>query len=692
VRTALTKNRSVIFGLVVSLLTVFPMLVRGEEALQTGGVTIKADTIAYDRKTDTYRAVGNVQLGWDGVTLTADRALLSEAGNEAVAEGGVRLVKGGDVLRSERIRVNLLTEQGEVTNGDLFVKKSNFYIRGNKIMKVGENDYHLERGSFTSCDGDPPSWKFTASDLDVTIEDFARGRNALLYIKGIPVFYTPYLIFPVKRERQSGFLFPRIGSSTKKGFNLDIPYYWAISPSQEATFDLDIQSKRGAGTGLEYSYLRPHGSIGNVQGYHIYDANLGKGRTNLVVHQQEWFSPTLAFKSDVDLVTDHAFYRDFAEASGEYNRQVLDSSVSLTKNWQNYSLAGEVRYLDNLEASSNRGTQQKLPTIGFTALRQRLPGIPLYLGLDSSFVDFYHEDGINGQRLDFHPLAAIYYPLPVGLDVSARGGYRQRFYNAYGGTPGNGAYGVGLADAAATVATSFARVFDAHLGTMSRVRHTLVPEAGWAFVQEKSQSNLPSFDFDDRVLGQTMTTWALTNYLTGKFQDGDTPPSYRDLLSLRVSQGYQLSGARRDLLTLVDEGRRLTDLRLEADFTPLNELALFTDSRYNPYRSRLSTVATGFDLKDGRGDTTGLAYRFSREEVEYLEGKVGVSLVKPYVFNYTGRYSFDRGGFLESYYALEYRHQCWSVIFTYRDRSDDRSFIVNVSLGGIGSIGKVKAF
>jgi len=217
------KLKTAILSLIFFLPVLFsPMAAAGEEVAKTGGVTIKSDALSYDQESDTYRATGNVQIVWDEVTLTADSVSLSEAGNEAVAEGKVSLVKGGDVLHSDRIRINLLTELGEVTNGDLFSRKTNFYLRGKKMMKVGKDDYRLENGTFTSCDADPPSWKFTASDLDVTMEGFARGWNAVFYIKDVPVFYTPYMLFPAKSERQSGLLFPRIGSTTKKGFIFDI--------------------------------------------------------------------------------------------------------------------------------------------------------------------------------------------------------------------------------------------------------------------------------------------------------------------------------------------------------------------------------------------------------------------------------------------------------------------------------------
>ena len=148
-----------------------------------------------------------------------------------------------------------------------------------------------------ACDGPAPSWKFTARDLDVTVEDYARGKDAVFYVADIPVFYTPYIAFPVMRERQSGFLIPRIGSSSIKGFYLDIPYYWAISPSQDVTFDVDGQTKRGAGIGVDYRYLRPKGSDGQFRGYLIYDTQRDLERGYVIIKGREFISPSLTLTS-----------------------------------------------------------------------------------------------------------------------------------------------------------------------------------------------------------------------------------------------------------------------------------------------------------------------------------------------------------------------------------------------------------
>ena len=671
--------------------TTFPALaVEGVPGV--GEVKVRADAVSYDKEKDYLQATGNVEIRWDHFTLLSDSALVRKGENAAVAEGKVSLSRGEDILKSDRVRINYVTGLGDAENGDLFIKQRNFHMRGARFIKSGKEEYRLERGTFTTCDGDDPSWRFTASDLDVTIEDYARGKNAVFYVRDIPVFYTPYILFPVKRERQTGFLFPRVGSSTKKGFNLDIPFYWAISPSQDFTFDLDGQTKRGAGIGVDYRYLRPRESGGEFKGYFIYDTLMEKERGYFTLRGHEFLTPSLTLTSDVSLTLDRIFFHDYGEASGDYNRQILDSTVFLTKNLEESSFTADMRYVDNLDATNNRATLQKLPTLTFTRLRSPLGTTPLHLGLDSSFTNFYRDDGIRGQRLDLHPTLAYYHAFPQGVDLSAWGGYRQRLYNGYGANPGDGYHDDGMFDAGATVSTSLARVYGAERGDLRAVRHTIIPELSYTFVQEKNQNRLPFFDFNDRLVGQGLTTWSLANFVTGKYTAPAGPPLYRDLLYLRLSQGYQVGGSRRDLLTLVDELRRFTDIRIEARYNPVKIVSINTDNRYNPYMTRFSTASVGLDLNDNGGNQAALSYRFSRDQVEYLEGKAVLSLVKPFVFNYSCRYSFDKGGFLESYYSTEYKRQCWSVILSYRDRQDNREFMVSFTLAGVGAIGPMKAF
>jgi LPS-assembly protein len=673
------------------LLTVFLLFasVVSSPALETtspdpGGVNIKADTIGYDKNTDSYNATGKVRIDWSGVILFADTVSLRQEDNLAVAEGNVLFVKDENTLRGSRAEVNLVTEKGEISDATLFVKDGNFRLSGKTLQKTGAEDYHVENGSFTTCDGEVPSWKFSAAELDVTRNRYAVGKHAVFYIKDVPVLYFPYIVYPVMEERQSGFLIPRVGISSKKGFYLEIPYYQVISPSQDATFYLDIQSKRGAGLGANYRYLLRSGGSGDARAYLIYDTEEDKLRGNFLLRHQQSFSPTLFFRTNIELTLDRNFYKDYGEVSGEYNRQYLESSAFITKHWERFSLTSELRYTENLYAVNNKATLQELPIITFTGLKQRLGDTPFFVSLDSTFTNFYRQNGLQGQRFNLHPMLTFYHSPVNGLDAAAWVGYYQRFYNTYGGDIAEGTNDIGIPNVGASLSSTLSRVYDVDWGPLKRVKHTIIPEISYSFLPLKNQDGLPFFDYNDRQVAENMISYSVTNYLTGKFLSPDSPATYRDLGYLRISQGYEFSGTRRDVLTLVDDQRSFTDVRIEAQLTPVERLSFLLDSRFNTYQANFSTLSVAADVSDSEGNSARVGYRFARDEIRYLEGRLNISYVDPFVFHYLTRYSFDTKSFLESYYALEFKQQCWGLTFAYRERPGDRSYTVNFTLSGIG--------
>jgi LPS-assembly protein len=657
-------------------------------------VKIKADTLSVDVPSDSYHAEGAVHLMDDGASLFADSVIYGRLSGQAVASGNVFLEKAGDTVKGDRISLNLRTRRGEVSNGELFIKKPNFRVRGKLLEKTGDEDYHVERASFTTCDGDAPSWHFEARDVKVTLDDYATARDAVFYAGDVPLLYTPYLVFPAKRERQSGLLIPKFGRSSQKGFFIDQPYYWAINASQDVTFNLDLESSRGAGEGADYRYIRARGSEGRFQEFFIYDTEQNRIRGEVNQKHLEIISPSTILSSDVHLITDRSYYRDYGDIAGEYNRQLLESSVSLDHSWQRYSVAGEVRYAEDLQAKNNDATLQRLPAISFIGAGEKVG--PFFYSLDSGFENFQRKAGVTGERLQLHPRLS-YYAKPAGLlDLSLYGGYQERIYNAYGaGTP-SGVREVGQADAGANVSLPLERIYG---GTL---RHLLIPGFEYGFVDHRRDNDFPApgqiFDYGDRVLGQSLATWSLSSVFTGKFSEEGGAPEYRDLLYLKLSQGYQFSGQRRDLLTLVDPGHHLTDLMLESRVTPVKGAALSLDSRYNTIDGNLSTLGVGIDFKGEGTNLAAVSYRYSRHELDYLEGRVVFPVAPRFTGTVLGRYSFDKGGFLESRYALEYKQQCWSVIADYSDRPGspqipaNRGFTVNFALMGVGTLGPLRAF
>ena len=664
-----------------------------DQAPRPGGeVRLQADRLSHGQGDDSIQADGNVELLWNGTKLYADMASYLQGEGVVTATGRVRLLRGDDILTGDRVRLQVGPRTGMIENGHLFVKKNNLHLRGAEIEKTGDQDYRFSQGSITSCDGENPGWKFLVDDLRITMNDYATGRNVYFYLGETPVFWLPYIAYPVVTERQSGFFFPKFGNSDKKGAFLDIPYYWAISPSSDATFDLDLQSNRGAGMGVDHRYLSERKGHGRNRGYLIYDTSEHRLRGSLELKQQINFSDDTYWRAEVNQVLDRDFYRDYGVLSGEYNKQYLGTTAFLSHRRDSLLLSGGVDYIKDLDAVSNRATLQKLPYLTLMGTGSRIGDTRFQYSFDSSIVQLERDIGGSGQRFFLSP--RISYTRPVGewLTGGLWAGYGQRLYHADESTGAGGWHGRGAAEGGASIRTELARTFDVSFGETSRLRHLIVPELSYEFRENSGEGGLPFFDYDDRPVSGQVVTLSLLNVLTGKSVRGGMV-DYRDLLRLTLSQGYQLSGDRRDLLVLVDEGRPFADTRLKAELFPLPAIRLLTDLRISPYSGTLNNASIGVDGGEEKGNRVGLSWHHAKDRLDYLEASFTLKELNPFTLSAMGRYSYDKPGFLESLYSIEYRQQCWSLNLTYRERPDNNNELTfNFTLAGLGQTGPLRAF
>lgn len=654
-------------------------------------VVLKADRLSHEQNEDVIQAEGNVELVWGGTRLYSAIATYYRGEGLVSAGGGIKLLKDDDILTGESAKLKLVSRTGLIEKGHMFVRKNNLHLRGAEIEKIGDQDYRLQQGSITTCDGERPGWKFVVDDLKVTIDEFATGKSAFFYLGETPVFWLPYIIFPVKTERQSGFFFPKFGNSEKKGVFLDIPYYWAISASSDATFDLDLQSKRGVGMGLEYRYLSLNRGNGLTRAYLIYDTLQDRFRGDLGLKQQANFAADTYWRADVNLALDEDFYRDYGVVSGEYNKQYLETIVFLSHKRGDLIASAGVDYLNNLDVPNNKTTLQTLPFLTLMGTGARLGATPLYYSYDASAVHLERDEGARGERLGFSPRLTIGQELVAGVSGRLWAGYNQRFYHATDAGSADDWHGHGVAEGGGAVQAEFGRTFDTASGGLVKLRHLLIPELGYEFREKRSTAEIPFFDYDDRPVAGQLLTLSLHNVLTGKSVKGDTV-DYRDLLRVTLSQGYQLSGERRDLLVLVDEGRPFTDTRLKAELFPDPRLRLQTDLRISPYSGSLTNASLGVDGVGTTGSRLGLSWHRAQNELDYLEGSFTLKELKPFTVSALGRYAFDKPGFLEKMYSVEYGHQCWSLNVTYRERPDNKELTFNFTLTGLGATGPLRAF
>lgn len=106
--------------------------------------------------------------------------------------------------------------------------------------------YEFDQATYSTCPPDTSVWQVRTSHLTL---DKTTGRgsayNARILVKGVPVFYSPYLNFPIDKRRKTGFLWPTEGSSSQSGPYLRVPFYWNMAPNYDTTITPSFLSKRG---------------------------------------------------------------------------------------------------------------------------------------------------------------------------------------------------------------------------------------------------------------------------------------------------------------------------------------------------------------------------------------------------------------------------------------------------------------
>ncbi len=295
-------------------------------------VTIQADSLRYDRKTNTYFADGNVKISQKDYTLTSLKATLNEETGDAEAMGKARLVSPDNVVFAEVIKVNFNTKLGVIEQGNIFVKNGNYRIKGNPLEKVGDQEYIITGGGFTTCDAENPFWYMRAKSLDVRMDRDVYAKGAVFYIKGIPVLYMPYVWLPMLKPRTSGFMIPSGGYNTKDGVRLIESYYWAPVDNFDSTLTLDYRALRGLGVADEIRYAQNKDTKLSLYGYYMSDRLIDADRYNLSLKYQEVFAPDISGRADIR-VSDKNFFRDLTDATLERTQRALDSNVWLTDRW-----------------------------------------------------------------------------------------------------------------------------------------------------------------------------------------------------------------------------------------------------------------------------------------------------------------------------------------------------------------------
>ncbi len=211
---------------------------------------LQGDQLIYDTNGNRVVARGNVEIFYNDYILTADEVVYDQSAGTLTAVGNVMLKEPqGNVIRADRYTLTDDFRDGFVQSLSV-VTRDDTRISAEGATRREGNVTEFQNGRFTPCKSDgntPPLWCISAARVIHDKEAATISyQDAQFELFGQPIIYLPYFQHPDPSvKRKSGFLAPDIGQSTSLGFITGIPYYYALAPNMDFTFNPTYMSKQG---------------------------------------------------------------------------------------------------------------------------------------------------------------------------------------------------------------------------------------------------------------------------------------------------------------------------------------------------------------------------------------------------------------------------------------------------------------
>ncbi|MDH5357061.1 MAG: LPS assembly protein LptD [Gammaproteobacteria bacterium] len=679
-------------------------------------VDVKADNAQLvDQGTSVF--TGNVVVTRGGQELNAGRATYNQVSGNVTAQGDVRIRDNGIILKSDQAEWSLSDDEGSLIDAEYRLRESHARGEASHVHRQGQVRTDLKNATYTTCAQGDNAWLLNASRVKLDHEkSVGSARDVVLRLGKVPVFYTPYISFPLNDERKSGFLTPSIGSTDETGFDVRTPYYWNIAPDKDATLTPRYMSDRGLMLNGEYRYLSERGE-GKVDAGFLASDNLkndgditnpfyNEDRKHFSFQHRSGFLSRWNSNVDYNYVSDGAYLQDFGSTLSLTSTTHLNRLLNVGYNGDNWNFSGRLQGYQTLTDVSK--PYQRLPQL---LLRGSLPdqAMGLSYGLTAEYVDFDHNDRIAGHRIDIEPSVSLPWASAATF-ITPRIALRHTRYDLNDNVTTAIDKKPTRTVPVASIDSGLFLERDMTLFGGSYIQ-TLEPRAFYLYIPERNQADIPVFDTSLRTF--SMGQLFAYNRFSGSDRVGDTNQLSLALTSriidqqtgrenLRVSLGQiQYFHDRKVSITNTVETQSDSDMVAEIAASISNEWTARGEIQWNPHgdTSNMSAMQVAYRGENGRLLNVSHRYRRDQENTENGLEQIDVSARVPFnrQWSLVGRWykSLKDNRTLEGLAGIEYDSCCWATRLVVRDYvndalDDDRNLAIffQIELKGLGNFGQ----
>jgi len=672
----------------------------GHVDVHQGASEIKADEVQYDSNANAFKVRGSVE--YQGPLATVK------------GSGGTYSQSAGATFDDAQFELGTRPGHGSA----------------NSVTLQPDGRIDLKTVTFTTCPANAPDWQLRATDLSLDSKGKqGTAHGAEVEFKDVPVFYFPYLSFPLGDERRSGFLFPDFGHSSTNGYQVSIPYYWNIAPNYDLTFDPIVYSRRGVDAAGEFRFLTddskglfgfdflPDDSLADANPadlrpddrYHLRFAD----RTELPAGWQA--------NIKAESASDPYYFEDFGQGTDATSIVFLQQSANLRYRDANWNVLAEVEHFQTIDtglalADRPYATLPRLVADGTWKLDR---GLPLEYGFDSELVNFSRSIGVTGWRFDSSPRLALDWN-GAGWFVRPSANWRYTQYELENTSVGEDSAPSRTLPTASLDAGLF---FERLAGAQNARLITLEPRVLYTYTPFRNQSALPLFDTTlpdlnlvelfraNRYVGADRVSDAnqLALGVTSRLVEAASGSQY---ISATLGQQYYFTTPRVGLLPADGTalpaslpppaaalplesitGRSTSDLVGQVDVTAFKNWNLNFGLQWNPSLGESERSEIVLQYKPAGDQVINVAYRFYRDFLQ--QGEVSAAWpVTPHWNLYTRAvYDILNHDFTERFAGFEYHGCCFklrTVVRRYlstRTGQSDTAILLQLELNGLASVG-----
>ncbi len=641
-------------------------------------IKVEADESYWNEKKQVTILQGDTKIIRGEETIKSELANFLQLENRARLSGAVQYTADGVEVKAPYAEYN--TKEGRTDFISPKYKYPSLEISGKARygVRLKNKKMFLKNSTYTTCDLINPDWNLISKSTELDFErGVGTGKDVFVSIKGVPVFYSPYMRFSLDDQRKTGFLVPNWSGSWSKGPDVSTPFYWNIAENMDMLIEPSYIQDKGSKIETTFRYLENKYDGQFYLSYLGDDSEYVDDRYRVLIDHEHRVNSNLSINTFYDKTSDKDYYKDFgtgiAGASKTYGSRYVES-IYTYNDWRVYSKFLGYQVLDKSITSASE-PYDILPKIEISKRWNRdLANFDINTSITNW--DHNHKNKVDGTRSDFQFGIDKTFSMK-GIEITPRLKLQHTQYNLNNQTAG---FSSNPSKTIPILSVNSEMVFSKRLKESNLV-HQIKPRLFYLYAEEENQDDIPTFDTslntfsyaqmfrDNRFSGRDRTSDAnqLSVSISSNFYD---MKDFRNIFNISFGKIIYFEDRKISTDNETIYTRTNSNLVAEMEYKPTENVSFISTFLYDTHADEQKTQYNNhtFQYRGKNNNIFNASYRYSKNSV--AQGDMSFAWGVTDNLKLLGRWNYDfknnpnnnnSGDDIETLAGLEYESCCWKV-------------------------------